>query len=297
MSTRLTTTHRLIITFVCFTAALIGFMVKLPATFRHIDKELHAVFYFLAAAFLNMLFAKRNLLYHTIIFIILYLFGMAIEYGQAYSNRFFTQRIHGRFDPEDLEWNLKGLVAFSVVWLVYAAVATIYKKTTVKSKTVVPPAAVKNEMADELLTHINNIIPFGLQPGIQLTNRNELVEKCLVNIYRIYLDTHSHSDERDYPEFDSSVLQHTRQNVTANFKDFGFYKTILDINDFTNLQDVATGDAIDDLTDIINDLLEVKWRLQHNSIADGLWHFTFIFKAHTQQHVLDLLNYMKQKEG
>ena len=27
----------------------IGFMIKLPSTFRHIDKEMHAAFYFLAA--------------------------------------------------------------------------------------------------------------------------------------------------------------------------------------------------------------------------------------------------------
>lgn len=295
MSTRFTTTHRLIITFICFAVALIGFMWKLPSAFRHIDKELHAAFYFVAAAFLNILFAKRNLLYHAILFIILYLFGMAIEYGQAYSNRFFTHKVHGRFDPEDVEWNLKGLMAFSLVWLVYTAVVMIFKKGATKNK-VQPPVTANKQDVSELLTNINNIAPFGLQTGVQVANRNGYLEQCLVNIYRIYVNTPYHFDGKEYPEFDSAILHNTRQNVAANFSDFGFYKTILDINDFTNMEDIATGDAIDDLSDIINDLLEVKWRIEHNSVADGLWHFTFIFKAHTQQHVLDLLNYMKQKE-
>jgi hypothetical protein len=34
-----------------------------------------------------------------------------------------------------------------------------------------------------------------------------------------------------------------------------------------------------------------------NSLADGLWYFELSFYSHTQQHILDLLNYMKQKNG
>lgn len=103
-------------------------MLKLPSVFRHHDKTLHAAFYFLAAAFLNILFAGRNFLKHGIIFIGLYLFGMGIEYGQAYSNRFFRSPIHGRFDPEDIEWNVKGLLAFSLVWVVLAGILAFYSK-------------------------------------------------------------------------------------------------------------------------------------------------------------------------
>jgi hypothetical protein len=107
-------------------------MIKLPSGFRNIDKELHAIFYFLAAAFLNVLFAKTNLVRHVIIFSSLYVFGMAIEYGQAYSNRFFRSRIHGRFDPEDVQWNLKGLIAFSLLWILYTVALLAYKRAAVK---------------------------------------------------------------------------------------------------------------------------------------------------------------------
>ena len=111
-----------------FVVAVFGFMIKLPSAFRHIDKELHAVFYFLAAAILNVLFAKTKLVKHLIIFVSLYLFGIAIELGQAYSNQFFRKRIHGRFDPVDIQWNLKGLLLFSLLWLIYAGFLLIYKR-------------------------------------------------------------------------------------------------------------------------------------------------------------------------
>ncbi|OLY91033.1 hypothetical protein SAMN05444008_113110 [Cnuella takakiae] len=134
MKTGLSGGQRILVVFVWFVVVIIGFMIKLPSGFRHIDKELHATFYFLAAAFLNVLFARTNLVRHVLIFIGLYLFGMAIEFGQAYSNRFYRRRIHGRFDPEDLQWNLKGLMAFSLFWLICIAGIILYNKATSKNK-------------------------------------------------------------------------------------------------------------------------------------------------------------------
>lgn len=134
MKIGLSVTQRIFVVLVCFTLAVVGFMIKLPTGFRHIDKELHATFYFLAAAFLNILFAKRKLWRHTVIFLALYVFGMAIEFGQAYSNKFFRKRIHGRYDPEDLQSNLKGLIAFSVVWLLCILLISAYRAVTAKSK-------------------------------------------------------------------------------------------------------------------------------------------------------------------
>ncbi|MEO7486863.1 MAG: hypothetical protein ABIU77_07165 [Ferruginibacter sp.] len=123
---------KILLVAVFFGAAIIGFMVKLPSGFRHIDKELHAAFYFLAAAFLNVLFAGKKIAWHVLIFIMLFLFGLAVEYAQEYSNKLFHVRIHGRFDPEDVQSNLKGLVAFSICWFVYVVLLFVYNKATVK---------------------------------------------------------------------------------------------------------------------------------------------------------------------
>src|SRR5690349_6173469 len=110
--------HKILIVLICFATAIVGFMIKLPSAFRHIDKQLHAAFYFGAAAFLNVLFAQTKLLRHVFIFVALYLFGMAIEYAQEYSNKFLHRRVHGRYDLEDIQSNLIGLLIFSFVWMV-----------------------------------------------------------------------------------------------------------------------------------------------------------------------------------
>jgi len=147
----------------------------------------------------------------------------------------------------------------------------------------------------ELIPVINEIVKYGLESDLATNERNKLLEKYLVKIYNLYFDIEFEFDKTSYPDFDRTKLPNIRQNIESNFKDFGIYKTILDINDIDNLQDDGIGDAIDDLTDIVLDLLQIKWRIEHNSLADGLWYFKLMFNFHTQQHILDLLNYMKQK--
>ncbi|RTY67071.1 hypothetical protein [Flavobacterium sp. LB2P53] len=115
--------HKLIITFICFLIAIVGFMIKLPVVFRHYDKELHSMFCFIAALFLNVLFVKRQLF----IFIFLFLFGVTIEISQQYSNKFFGKKIHGRFDKEDVYSNLKGLILFSIIWLLISFIHYLFK--------------------------------------------------------------------------------------------------------------------------------------------------------------------------
>lgn len=149
----------------------------------------------------------------------------------------------------------------------------------------------------ELIPTINEIVKYGLQPNLTVTDKEKLLERHLVKIYDLYFDIEYKYDETDFTDFDKSTLPDIRQNVASNFKDFGFYKTTFDINDIDNLKDNAIGDAIDDLSDIITDLLEIKWRIENNSLADGLWFYQLTFYGHTQQHILDLLNFMKQKNG
>ena len=149
----------------------------------------------------------------------------------------------------------------------------------------------------ELIPTINEIVKYGIHPNLTVTDKEKLLERDIVKIYGLYFDIEYKFDEADFADFDKSQLPDIRQNVESNFQDYGYYKTILDINDIDNLKDNAIGDAIDDLSDIITDLLEIKWRIENNSLADGLWFFELTFYSHTQQHILDLLNYMKQKNG
>ena len=120
----LSTTHKIYLTSILFFVSIVGFMFKLPTVFRHHDKELHFLFYFFAAAFFNFLFRKKHLL----IFFGLLGFGIFIELFQSFSNRFYSKRIHGDFDSQDVYANLSGLIFFSVVWIILKIISFIYKK-------------------------------------------------------------------------------------------------------------------------------------------------------------------------
>lgn len=116
---KLNTQAKVLLTIAVFGIAFIGFIIRLPHQFHNYDKELHTLFYFLAAAFLNILFAKRKIILHIIIFIFLALFGVAIEYAQHYANRFLPGNPHGQPDIADVEANIKGLIIFSILWIAY----------------------------------------------------------------------------------------------------------------------------------------------------------------------------------
>jgi hypothetical protein len=69
----------IIISFYCF-------LIKLPLPLRKMDTQLHAIFYFSAAAFLNLLFCVKKLNTHFLIFGMLFLFSALIEFTQEFSN-------------------------------------------------------------------------------------------------------------------------------------------------------------------------------------------------------------------
>ncbi|MFL9835291.1 DUF5063 domain-containing protein [Chryseobacterium terrae] len=152
-------------------------------------------------------------------------------------------------------------------------------------------------MTIQLIHIINQIIKFGLESNL-IINKNKrdlLLEKSLINIYSLYFDINYEFDDAKYKEYNEYRYAEIRKNVEHNFPDFGFYANAFDILNFENKDNFELGDAIDDLTDIILDLLQIKWRIENNSLNDGLWYFQLIFQDHTQQHIIDLLNYLKQR--
>ena len=135
MDFKFSNSTKIVLVIICFIASVIGFLVKLPSAFHHIDKQLHFSFYFLAAAFLNILFSIKNLIKHILVSALLYSFGICIEFAQENYNKVFHVHFHGRFDPEDVKANFHGLIAFSIVWAIVMLVRLAFlsgKKTSEK---------------------------------------------------------------------------------------------------------------------------------------------------------------------
>lgn len=151
----------------------------------------------------------------------------------------------------------------------------------------------------ELIEIIDEITKYGLRTDldIDIGNKEKDLEQNLVLLYSKYFDINYKFDEKDHPDFDKKSFPKVMANVRENFPEFGFYHSILNSTEILKDAETATGDAVDDLSDIIYDIIEVKWRIENNSEADGLWYFELIFNGHIQQHLIDLLNFIKTKNG
>ncbi len=151
---------------------------------------------------------------------------------------------------------------------------------------------------EELIKIINEIIKYGLNPNVEIEDKEKDLEMNLVKLYSKYFQINYESDENEYKVFDKKEFYpNVIENVKSNFKDFGCYHSILNLEEILKEPETGTGDAIDDLTDIIYDLLEIKWRKENNSENDAWWFFELVFYSHSHQHLIDLLNYLKNKNG
>lgn len=149
----------------------------------------------------------------------------------------------------------------------------------------------------ELISVIDEVTKYGLDPNVVEEHKEQKLAKSLVHIYKLYHDIDGDVyDNNDYPDFDTDKLPDIKKNIESNFKKFGFYVDVSDINDFVSEHNFTAGDAVDDLLDITIELLEVKWRIENHSEADGLWFFKFMMPVHTERHILGLLNFIKKNE-
>jgi len=149
----------------------------------------------------------------------------------------------------------------------------------------------------ELRKLIDKITEFGINPNVESTDNTELLKKLLVGIYSEYLNAEFEFDETEYDEEPEFNYKKIREIVKSNFPDFDWYSMVLDSNKMEPNIETGCGDELDDLTDIIKDLLAVKWRMENTSMNDALWHFAFSMRTHSEQHLVDLLKRLKDRNG
>lgn len=144
---------------------------------------------------------------------------------------------------------------------------------------------------------IDQITLFGLNPNLDLLDKTGFLKKLLVSIYSEFLCVEVELVETEYDEEPNFSYNELKENVKSNFPDFGWYSIVLDSNEMEPSVEIGIGDELDDLTDIIKDLLAVKWRMENTSMKDALWHFDFLMRTHSEQHLVDLLKRLKERNS
>lgn len=149
---------------------------------------------------------------------------------------------------------------------------------------------------DRLMALIDQLAEFGTNPNVEVDEKEGMVKGLLVDIYREYLIMGAYDQEADIgdsPDFDYKKI---RENVSANFPDFGMYWTVYDSHKLLKEPELGVGDAIDDVAEFIMDMLKVKWQFEHVSPAAAKWVFEFHMQAHSEEHLVEFLKYLKNKE-
>jgi hypothetical protein len=142
---------------------------------------------------------------------------------------------------------------------------------------------------------IDRIVEFGTNEKLESENKTLEIQRLLIGIYAEYLKIETEFDENDYEEPINLDYDGIRSIVTEHFPDLGWYHSVWESHKINEDAELVTEDSIDDLTDIIKDLIEVQWRLENNSEKDGLYQFEFLMKHHSEQHLVNLLKYLKDK--
>ena len=147
-----------------------------------------------------------------------------------------------------------------------------------------------------LIKLIDTISEFGTNPNVNLDDKTTVLKNTLIGIYSEFLNLKIEFDEKEYANAPKIGYDEIYKNVKSNFPNFTWYSTILDMSKMAPDVKMGTGDALDDLTDIILDLLNVRWRMENTSQIDAIWHFDFLMKAHSEIHLIDLLKFIKENE-
>ena len=140
-------------------------------------------------------------------------------------------------------------------------------------------------------TEINNFLDLILEPDSKLENLSELISA----LDKLAISTHQIEyvfDDTDYSDNSCFEYSEIRVKVENRFPDLGLYNIALDVCDKIGDTQIATGDAIDDITDITLDLLRIRWRFENTSKNDALWHYELLFRTHWGRHLRNLQLYL-----
>jgi hypothetical protein len=98
--------------------------------------------------------------------------------------------------------------------------------------------------------------------------------------------------EQAFPEAPNRDYRRWRELIGKRFPSLGYYNIPSKISVSIGETELLTGDAVDDLADIANELSEFAWRWQHNSEEDALSHFRFSYESHWKSHLRSLQLYL-----
>lgn len=107
------------------------------------------------------------------------------------------------------------------------------------------------------------------------------------------VQAYNSAPETEPDEFGDAPRQDVQPMLSAisdAFPSIGLYADVDPTGDFT--QEMWTGDAIDDLSDIARDLADVIWYFEKRRPETAIWDFRFGYQSHWGRHLHDVRRYL-----
>ncbi len=101
-------------------------------------------------------------------------------------------------------------------------------------------------------------------------------------------------DDADYPEppDDANGYPAAVARMNERFPYMGYYNAVTRVTEDVGSDSASVGDAIDDIADIVGDLSDYLWRVEHTSAADAVWHLDQTYRYHWGLHARWLQLYL-----
>jgi hypothetical protein len=99
-------------------------------------------------------------------------------------------------------------------------------------------------------------------------------------------------DGNDYPDPPENIYSEIRSKVVAKFPELGMYESTCFDESIERKERLTVGDAIDDITDIVGDLLEIEWYFENTTEANAMWHLETSYRSHWGNHLREVQLYL-----
>ena len=127
-----------------------------------------------------------------------------------------------------------------------------------------------------------------VEVGIGSEKENQKRLTYLLDYLALQIHSVDPNGDFDGKEISENSYEDIRKRASERFPNWGFYNVALDVSVKISETEIALGDAIDDISDITNDLKMVLWSYENENENNALWHLKDSYEGHWRWHARNL---------